>query len=95
MWTNSTSQEDLMGYELFRAATGSQISINQPLAQTMAFGYQDMDGVTNQEWDYAVRSIHNNGVYSNLSNIVSVQVPDVPPVYDLSLIHISEPTRPY
>ena len=82
MWTNSTSQEDLMGYELFRAATGSQISINQPLAQTMAFGYQDTDGVTNQEWDYAVRSIHNNGVYSNLSNIVSVLVPDVPPVYD-------------
>ena len=82
MWTNSTSQEDLIGYQIFRAATGSQISINQPLADTIAFGYQDTDGVTNQEWDYAVRSVHNSGVYSNLSNIVSVLVPDVPPVYD-------------
>ena len=82
MWTNSTSQEDLIGYQVFRAATGSQISINQPLADTAAYGYQDSDGVTNQEWDYAVRSVHNSGVYSNLSNIVSVLVPDVPPVYD-------------
>ena len=82
MWTNSTSQEDLIGYQIFRAATGNQISINQPLADTIAFGYQDTDGVTNQEWDYAVRSVHNSGVYSNLSNIVSVLVPDVPPVYD-------------
>ena len=82
MWTNSTSQEDLIGYQIFRAATGSQISINQPLADTIAFGYQDTDGVTNQEWDYAVRSVHNSGVYSNLSNVVSVLVPDVPPVYD-------------
>ena len=82
MWTNSTSQEDLIGYQVFRAATGSQISINQPLADTAAYGYQDSDGVTNQEWDYAVRSVHNSGVYSNLSNIVSVLVPDIPPVYD-------------
>ena len=80
MWTNSTSQEDLIGYQLFRAATGSQISINQPLAETLTFGYQDTDGVTNQEWDYAVRSMHTSGVFSNLSIIVSVQVPDVPPV---------------
>ena len=82
MWSNSTSQSDLIGYQVFRAATGDQISINQPLADTASFGYQDTDGVTNQEWDYAVRSVHNSGVYSNLSNIVSVLVPDIPPVYD-------------
>ena len=82
IWTNSTSQEDLIGYQVFRAATGSQISINQPLSDAPFAGYQDTDGVTNQEWDYAVRSVHNNGVYSNLSNILTVLVPDVPPVYD-------------
>ncbi|MEE2747789.1 MAG: VCBS repeat-containing protein [Candidatus Thermoplasmatota archaeon] len=82
MWTNTTSPQDLITYQLFRAPTGSQISINQPLAETPMFGYQDSDGVTNQEWDYAVRSVHSFGIVSNLSNIVTVNVPDVPPVYD-------------
>ena len=82
MWTNSTSQSDLVNYQLFRAATGTQISIQQPHFETLFPGHQDMDAVTNQEWDYAVRSIHLNGVTSNLSNIITVNVPDVPPVYD-------------
>ena len=59
MWSNTTSPSDLMHYEVFRAPTGSQISINNPLAQAPLNGYQDTDGVTNQEWDYAVRSVHD------------------------------------
>ena len=82
MWTNTTSPQDFITYQLFRAPTGSQISINQPLVELPSWGYQDTDAVTNQEWDYAVRSVHNFGIVSNLSNIVTVQVPDVPPVYD-------------
>jgi hypothetical protein len=82
MWTNTTSPSDFVTYQLFRAQTGSQISINQPLVNTPVNGYQDTDGVTNQEWDYAVRSIHNFGVTSTISNIITVNVPDVPPVYD-------------
>ena len=82
MWSNTTSPSDLMHYEVFRAPTGSQISINNPLAQAPLNGYQDTDGVTNQEWDYAVRSVHDFGITSNLSNIITVNVPDVPPVID-------------
>ncbi|MEE2759094.1 MAG: hypothetical protein VYA86_03840 [Candidatus Thermoplasmatota archaeon] len=82
MWTNSTSQSDLEAYQLFRAPTGNQFNFDQPLAETLAFGYQDSDAVTNQTWDYVVRSVHSDGIFSNLSNIVSVQVPDVPPVFD-------------
>jgi len=82
MWTNTTSQSDLITYQLFRAPTSSQISITQPLVETIINGYVDTDGVTNQEWDYAVRSVHQHGVVSNLSNIFTVNVPDVPPVYD-------------
>ena len=82
LWTNTTSQSDLMHYELFRAPTGSQISINNPLAQPPINGYQDTDGVTNQQWDYAVRSVHYFGITSNISNIITVNVPDVPPIYD-------------
>jgi len=82
MWSNTTSPTNFMHYELFRAPTGSQISINNPLTQTPINGYQDTDGVTNQEWDYAVRSVHQFGVTSNLSNIITVNVPDVPPVID-------------
>ena len=82
MWSNTTSPQDFITYQLFRAPTGTQISIHQPLVETPMFGYQDTDGVTNQEWDYAVRSVHSFGIKSNLSNIVTVNVPDVPPVYD-------------
>jgi len=82
MWTNTTSQSDFITYQLFRAATGTQISIHQPLVDTPVNGYQDTDGVTNQEWDYAVRSVHNFGITSTISNIITVNVPDVPPVYD-------------
>ena len=82
MWSNTTSQSDFITYQLFRAPTNSQISINQPLVETIINGHQDMDGVTNQEWDYAVRSVHQYGIVSNLSNIITVNVPDVPPVYD-------------
>ena len=84
MWSNTTSPEDFVTYQVFRAPTGSQISINQPLvADHPYWGYQDSSPeITNQEWDYAVRSVHNHGIHSNLSNIVSVLVPDVPPVYD-------------
>ena len=82
MWSNTTSPSDLLHYEVFRAPTGSQISINNPLDQAPINGYQDTNGVTNQEWDYAVRSVHSFGITSNLSNIISVNVPDVPPVID-------------
>ena len=82
MWSNTTSPTNFMHYELFRAPTGTQISINNPFAQTPINGYQDTDSVTNQEWDYAVRSVHQFGVTSNISNIISVNVPDVPPVID-------------
>ena len=82
MWTNTTSPSDFVTYELFRAPTGSQISITQPLVDTPVNGYQDTDGVTNQEWDYAVRSVHNFDITSTISNIITVNVPDVPPVYD-------------
>ncbi|MDG1525418.1 MAG: hypothetical protein P8Q90_05050 [Candidatus Thalassarchaeaceae archaeon] len=83
MWSNTTGlQSDFITYQLFRAPTGTQISITQPLVETIVNGHQDTDGVTNQEWDYAVRSVHQYGIVSNLSNIISVNVPDVPPVYD-------------
>ncbi len=83
MWTNTTSPLDFITYQVFRAPTGSQISINNPLDETPTWGYQDSSPeVTNQEWDYAVRSVHNFGIVSNISNIVTVNVPDVPPVYD-------------
>ncbi|MEE2811422.1 MAG: VCBS repeat-containing protein [Candidatus Thermoplasmatota archaeon] len=83
MWTNSTSQEDLIGYELFRAPAGTQISTLQPPHASVNFnGYMDTDAVTNADWDYAVRSVHNFGIFSPLSNILMVSVPDVPPVID-------------
>ena len=81
-WTNTTSPNDLIRYEIFRAPTGTQISINQPLSETLVTIYEDSDGVTNQNWDYAIRSVHEYGITSSISNIVTVNVPDVPPIID-------------
>jgi len=81
-WTNTTSPNDLLHYQLFRAPVGTQININQPLIESPSIGYMDTDSVTNIDWDYAVRSEHEFAIFSPLSNIITVQVPDTPPVVD-------------
>ena len=82
-WTNTTSLADFISYEVFRAPAGSQISITQPaLAMVNENGYIDMNGVTNADWDYAVRSVHAFEIHSLLSNILTIQVPDTPPPVD-------------
>ncbi|MEE2812747.1 MAG: hypothetical protein VX320_06450 [Candidatus Thermoplasmatota archaeon] len=84
-WTPTSSPEDCVGYELFRAQVGTQISLFAPplaIIATSNTTYEDMDGVTNGDWDYAVRSMHDFGIYSPLSNIIQVSVPDIPPVID-------------
>ena len=81
-WTNTTQPGDLIAYQLFRTPAGTQFNINQPLIEMLGNGYQDVDGVTNADWDYAVRSVHEFGSTSTLSNVVTVQVPDTPPPVD-------------
>ena len=84
-WTNTSSPADCIGYEIYRAPVGSQISLFAPplnMIDVAINTYVDTAGVTNGDWDYAVRSMHEFGVYSPLSNIVVVSVPDVPPVID-------------
>ncbi|MDP6906752.1 MAG: VCBS repeat-containing protein [Candidatus Thalassarchaeaceae archaeon] len=81
-WTNST---DCVGYELYRAPVSTQISLFAPphaVISPLNNTYTDTDAVTNMQWDYAIRSIHNHSIYSPISNIVQVSVPDYPPIVD-------------
>lgn len=83
-WTNTTSPGDLLHYEIFRFARNSQIIINQPLDFSHDNTYEDSGGLTNQSWDYVIRSAHEYGINSLISNIISVDVPDTPPVIDIT-----------
>jgi hypothetical protein len=86
-WTDMAANfSDLIGYQLFRVELGLPFELNQPLAEVPFNmpGYIDSDNIVNSNFTYAVRSMHENEIFSQLSNLVDVYVPDIPPVIDVT-----------
>ena len=76
-WTGSAINEmDFLSYQLFRWESGATPNLNIPhesgVPTNMTF---DNASVSGKSWDYVVRAVYHNGVYSNYSNIEIVDVP--------------------
>lgn len=87
MWADmAPNHPDLIGYQLFRVVRGGMFEMNLPLATPPStdYGYTDTYNIVNTNFTYAVRSVHENDVYSPLSNFLDVDVPDIPPVIDVT-----------
>ncbi len=76
-WTGPAMNEiDFLSYQLFRWESGATPNLNIPhksgIQQNMTF---DNASVSGKSWDFVVRTVYQNGVYSNYSNIEIVNVP--------------------
>ena len=78
-WTGvSHEEETFLEYQVFRVPINDPMVLNLPHETTMEARYVDFN-VENMTYDYAVRAVHENGVTSNLSDILTVTVPETPP----------------
>jgi hypothetical protein len=76
-WDNfSVTYPDLLSYQLYRWENGASSNINTPY-ETMIPDNRtfDMNQVSGKTWDYVVRAVFQNGIYSNYSNVITVNVP--------------------
>jgi len=86
-WTDmAPNHSDLIAYQLFRTELGGLFNMQLPIAMLPAavYGYNDSNNIVNSNFTYAVRSMHENDIFSPLSNLVDVNVPDIPPVIDVT-----------
>ncbi len=76
-WDDSAINEmDFLSYQLFRWESGATPNLNIPhqsgIPQNMTFDNASLSG---KSWDFVVRTVYHNGVYSNYSNVEHVIVP--------------------
>ena len=76
-WDDSAINEmDFLSYQLFRWESGTTPNLNTPyqngIMQNMTFDNASLSG---KSWDFVVRTVYQNGVYSNYSNVEHVIVP--------------------
>ena len=74
----ATMESDFINYQLYRWENGSTPDFNTPY-QTMIPGNMTFDNnsVSGKTWDYVVRTVYQNGVFSNFSGVLTVTVPDI------------------
>ncbi len=75
-WNDLAMNEpDFSYYQLFRWENGTPPEINNPfksmIPNNMSF---DNDSVSNKTWDYVVRTVYQNSVFSNYSEVETVVV---------------------
>ena len=79
-WSGAThNNSSFIEYQVFRVDVNSPIILGIPLDSANENRYIDLAVSPNATYDYAVRAVHQNGVFSNLSNLLQVTVPAVPP----------------
>ena len=76
-WDDSAlSEMDFLSYQLFRWESGTTPNLNIPheigIPHNMTF---DSASVSGKSWDFVVRTVYHNGIYSNYSNVENVIVP--------------------
>ena len=76
-WDDSAINEmDFLSYQLFRWESSIASNLNTPhesgIPTNMTF---DNASVSGKSWDFVVRTVYQNGVYSNYSNVENVIVP--------------------
>ena len=68
--------DDFISFEIFRLDSQSQpLNLNNPYNYSGTNNTTDSDVVTGSTYYYAVRSIHEYGITSNLSNYLEVTIP--------------------
>ncbi len=97
-WTADAMQEaDFLGYQLYRWENGSTPQLNVPHEVSPMNSSIDMTNVNGKVWDYVVRTQYDNGVYSNYSDLITVNVPGaqaqdvVPPAAPANMIASDKP----
>lgn len=81
---------DLMGFEVFKTINGSSFDYDNPYdtpSFNMSVDPEVMPGLT---YDYRVRSTHQYGVTSNLSNVLTVSIPYPGPPGDIENLSVND-----
>ena len=79
-WDNIAMNEfDFYHYQLFRWENGTPPNFNTPIQNAIHSNMTfDNDSVSNNTWDYVVRAVYHNNLFSNYSDVETVVVP--PPI---------------
>jgi hypothetical protein len=79
MWNDAAMFEaDFLAYQIFRWVNGSPPQLGTPHQTSPGNGTMDEDNVSGTTWDYRVRAVYSSGVFSNLSDVVTITVPPLP-----------------
>jgi len=79
MWNDAAMLEaDFLAYQIFRWVNGSTPQLGVPHQTSPGNGTMDEDNVSGTTWDYRVRAVYTNGIFSNLSDVVTITVPALP-----------------
>lgn len=81
---------DLMGFELFRTLNGSSFDYDTPYANPSINMSVDPEVVPGSTYDYRVRSTHQYGVTSNLSNVLTVSIPYPGPPGEIGNLSVND-----
>ena len=75
-WQNTSLWgDDLLDFQVFKTSSGGEFDFTSPILFGIMNQSIDSDVVVGQSYDYAVRSIHQFGVTSNLSDRLAVTIP--------------------
>jgi hypothetical protein len=75
-WQNvSDFGDDVLNFAVYRAPTGQSPTTQSPYSTSLINNSIDMDVKPGEAWSYWVRSVHDFGVTSNLSQPLNVMIP--------------------
>ncbi len=81
---------NLLEFHVYRSVGEDPLDSDQPTFVVNTNSFSDEDVIVDSNYHYAVRSIHEGGVRSNLSNIVDLTIPYPTPPAPLSSIFASD-----
>ena len=91
LWNDMFEYTDnLVRFEIYRAIDGGPLDSDQAAFVSNINTFTDEDLIVDSEYRYAVRSIHEGGIRSNLSNIIALTVPYPAPPAPISSVSASD-----
>ena len=92
-WNDMTEYSaNLLEFHVYRSVGEDPLDSDQPTFTANTNNFSDEDVIVGLNYHYAVRSIHEGGVRSKLSNIVDLTIPYPTPPAPLSSIFASDVT---
>ena len=82
--------EGLLGFQVFKTSVGGEFNFSAPISSSMMNQSIDTNIQIGQSYDYVVRSIHEFGITSNLSNRLSVTVPYPAPPDSVGMVSVMD-----